>query len=71
MIRATRETTVRQRYLDLQRAAQNSKRPTDELIQLFALECFLDRLTHSRFAKHFVLNLLNILIAGKVAITPL
>ncbi len=56
MIRATRETTAGQRYLDLQRAAQRSERPTDELIQLYALECFLDRLTHSRFTKHFVLK---------------
>lgn len=56
MIRATRETTAGRRYLDLQRAAQQSKRPTDELIQLYALECFLDRLTRSRFANHFVLK---------------
>jgi hypothetical protein len=29
------------RYLDLQRKARQSGRPTDELIQLYALECFL------------------------------
>lgn len=56
MIRATHATTAGQRYLDLQRAAQKSKRPTDELIQLYALECFLDRLTRSRFTSHFVLK---------------
>jgi len=56
MIRASRETTAGRRYLDLQRAAQRSKRPVDELMQLYALECFLDRLTRSRFAEQFVLK---------------
>jgi hypothetical protein len=31
-------------------------RPTDELIQLYALECFLDRLVRSEFADKFVLK---------------
>lgn len=56
MTRATRETTAGQRYLALQREAKRRGRPTDELIQLYALECFLDRLVHSRFADSFVLK---------------
>jgi hypothetical protein len=44
------------RYLDLQREARRIGRPTDELIQLYALECFLDRLVHSNFADNFVLK---------------
>lgn len=56
MTRATRETTAGQRYLALQREARRTGRPTDELIQLYALECFLDRLTRSRFAENFVLK---------------
>jgi hypothetical protein len=31
-----------------------AQRPTDELIQLYALECFLDRLTRSAFSSNFV-----------------
>lgn len=56
MTRATRETTAGQRYLALQREAKRTVRPTDELIQLYALECFLDRLAQSRFAENFVLK---------------
>jgi hypothetical protein len=48
--RATKETIAGKRYLDLQREARRTGRPTDELIQLYALECFLDRLVHSNFA---------------------
>lgn len=44
------------RYLDLQRAARRTERPTDELIQLYALECFLDRIGHSEFAKNRILK---------------
>ena len=56
MIRATRDTTAGQRYLALQREARRTHRPTDELIQIYALECFLDRLVRSRFAEQFVLK---------------
>lgn len=56
MTRATRETTAGQRYLALQREAKRTGRPTDELLQLYALECFLDRLARSRFAENFVLK---------------
>jgi nucleotidyltransferase AbiEii toxin of type IV toxin-antitoxin system len=54
--RATKETVAGRRYLDLQREARRTGRPTDELIQLYALECFLDRLVHSSFAENFVLK---------------
>ncbi len=54
--RATKETTAGRRYLDLQRKARRTGRPTDELIQLYALEGFLDRLTKSQYAENFVLK---------------
>lgn len=56
MRRATKASRAGQRYLELQRAARRSARPTDELIQLYALECFLDRLVRSRFSEQFVLK---------------
>jgi hypothetical protein len=40
----------------IQRKARQTGRPTDELIQLYALECFLDRLTQSAFAGNLVLK---------------
>lgn len=55
-MRATKETAAGRKYLELQREARRTGRPTDELIQLYALECFLDRLTHSEFAQNFVLK---------------
>jgi hypothetical protein len=54
--RASKETLAGRRYLDLQREAKRTERPTDELIQLYALECFLDRLVHSEFADTFILK---------------
>jgi Nucleotidyl transferase AbiEii toxin, Type IV TA system len=54
--RASKDTLAGRRYLDLQRQAKRSGRPTDELIQLYALECFLDRLVHSEFADTFILK---------------
>ncbi len=56
MTRADRTSVAGARYLDLQRKARQTGRPTDELIQLYALECFLDRLTRSAFAKNLVLK---------------
>ena len=56
MKRASKETLAGRRYLDLQREAKRAGRPTDELIQLYALECFLDRLVHSEFADTFILK---------------
>jgi len=54
--RASNDTLAGRRYLDLQREANRTGRPTDELIQLYALECFLDRLVHSKFADTFILK---------------
>jgi len=54
--RPTKETTAGQRYLALQRKARLTGRPTDELIQLYALEGFLDRLTKSQYTENFVLK---------------
>ena len=56
MIRATKETEAGRRYLDLQHKAKQTGRPTDELIQLYALEGFLDRLARSAHADRFVLK---------------
>ncbi len=56
MIRATKETEAGRRYLDLQRKARQTGRPTDELIQLYALEGFLDRLTRSAHGDRFILK---------------
>lgn len=53
---ASRASTAGARYLDLQRQARRTGRPTDELIQLYALECFLDRIGHSRFATNLTLK---------------
>jgi hypothetical protein len=41
MKRASNDTLAGRRYLDLQREAKRTGQPTDELIQLYALECFL------------------------------
>ena len=56
MKRASNDTIAGRRYLELQRQAKRTGRPTDELIQLYALECFLDRLAHSKFADTFCVN---------------
>lgn len=56
MTKATKGTLAGRRYLALQREAKRTGRPTDELIQLYALECFLDRLVRSKFADKFVLK---------------
>lgn len=56
MNRTSKQTLAGRRYLDLQREAKRTGRPTDELIQLYALECFLDRLVHSEFANIFILK---------------
>jgi hypothetical protein len=54
--RPTTQTTAGQRYLALQRKARRTGRPTDELIQLYAREGFLDRLTKSEYAENFILK---------------
>ena len=51
-----RQTVAGQVYLDLRRLAQTRGRATDELLQLYALEGFLDRLTQSDQRDYFVLK---------------
>lgn len=70
MKRASKETLAGRHYVDLQREAKRTGRPTDELIQLYALECFLDRLVHSEFADTFILKG-GILLAGLDARRPI
>lgn len=43
-------------YLDLRKLAGETARPTDELIQLYGLEGFLDRLSRSSHRDNFVLK---------------
>jgi hypothetical protein len=54
--RPTRATTGGRAYLDLRKAATSARRPTDELLQLSALEGLLDRLSHSTQSQRFVLK---------------
>ena len=55
-MRPTRETVEGRAYLDLQNQARRDKRPTDELLALYALEGFLARLAASPAAKLLVLK---------------
>jgi hypothetical protein len=52
----TRATTDGRAYLDLRKKARQDRRPVDELMQLYVLECFLARLTGTRFTSQFVLK---------------
>ena len=52
----TRASTAGRAYLDLRKLARENHRPVDELLQLYVLEAFLDRLTSSRFTEHLVLK---------------
>jgi len=52
----TRDTTAGTVYLDLRKLARHTGRPTDELLQLYALEGFLSRVTMSRHRPNFVLK---------------
>lgn len=54
--RPTRGNTSGRVYLDLQRLARKSNRPTDEIIRLYALEAFVARITASPHAEHLVLK---------------
>lgn len=54
--RPTRATRGGRAYLDLRKAASAAGRPTDELMQLYALEGLLDRLSGSPHADRFVLK---------------
>jgi hypothetical protein len=51
-----KSTIAGRRYLALQKKARADGRPTDELLQLFALETFVDRMSTSSGAKHLVLK---------------
>ena len=54
--RPTRETVAGRVYLDLQNLARRDHRPTDELLQIYALEGFLARLAVSAHADRLVLK---------------
>lgn len=56
MKRPTRQTRAGRAYLDLQKLAREDRRPTDELLQLYVLEGFLDRLIRSGHAERLVLK---------------
>ncbi len=52
----SRATRAGRAYLDLRKLARESQRPVDELLQLYVLEAFLDRLASSPFAEQLVLK---------------
>ena len=54
--RPTRATRAGRAYLDLRKLATTSGRPTDELIQLYALEGFLRRLQLSTYSETLILK---------------
>ena len=51
-----RDTAAGRAYLDLQALARANARPVQELLQLFVLEAFLDRLAHSPHRAQLVLK---------------
>lgn len=54
--RPSRMDTAGRVFLDLRRKARAEARATSELLQLYALEGFLDRLAHSKHADRLVLK---------------
>ncbi len=52
----TRATTDGRAYLDLRKLARDTRRPVDELLQLYILEAFLSRLSKSAFSKRLILK---------------
>jgi hypothetical protein len=52
----SRDTPEGRAYLDLRKKARADRRPVDELLHLFVLECFLHRLTESRYSGQLVLK---------------
>ena len=52
----SRETAGGRAYIDLQRRAKESRRNTQELLQLYILEGFLARLSYSPSSRQFVLK---------------
>jgi hypothetical protein len=55
-VRPTRATVDGRAYLDLQNKARKEKRPTEELLALYALEGFLTRLADSSYSDRLVLK---------------
>lgn len=55
-VRPTRGSTSGRAYLDLQKLARATGRPTIELHQLYALECFVERISRSTHARKLVLK---------------
>lgn len=56
MTRPTRQTPSGRAYLDLQNQARQQRRPTQELLILYALERWLARLQTSAYSANFVLK---------------
>ena len=54
--RPSRATPAGRAYLDLRQQAKHAARSTDELLQFYALEGLLDRLSTSPYASQFVLK---------------
>jgi hypothetical protein len=52
----SRATPEGRAYLDLREKARNDRRPVDELLLLYVLECFLERLAESQHADQLVLK---------------
>jgi predicted nucleotidyltransferase component of viral defense system len=52
----SRATPAGRAYLDIQKRARADRRPVDEYLQFYVLECFLARLSCSRFAERYVLK---------------
>jgi hypothetical protein len=52
----TRATAAGRAYLDLRKKALTDRRPVDELLQFYVLECFLARLAKTGYADRFVLK---------------
>lgn len=69
MSAVTRNSVAGRAYLDLQRLGRKEKRPTDELIQLYVLEGFLERMAASAQAKDLVLKG-GVLLAAYAARRP-
>ncbi len=55
-LRPTRATLAGSAYLNLRRHASTTGRPTDELLRLYGLEGFLDRLVASTYSDQFILK---------------